>query len=309
MIKKDTQVKGLIFNIQRCSLHDGPGIRTTVFLKGCPLRCLWCDNPESLNPFAEIMIDNSKCIGCYECVNGCPVRAITKSSNGIIISRNKCDICGECTEVCNGKALNICGSHSDLEDVIYQIERDIPFFRTSGGGITATGGEPLLQPKFLNKLFKAAHEKEIHTALETSGYAPWKVFEETLKETDLVLYDIKIIDPTLHREMTGVSNKLILRNLERITLEGTDLIVRIPIVPAYNISSGEDIREIGMYLAEFEGIDRIDLMPYHELGVNKYRMLNRQYNLQASPPKKVFLSELKGILEKLGFRVSIGGVM
>ncbi|MFX0089103.1 MAG: glycyl-radical enzyme activating protein [Candidatus Hodarchaeota archaeon] len=309
MIKKDTQVKGLIFNIQRCSLHDGPGIRTTVFLKGCPLRCLWCDNPESLNPFPEIMIDHSKCIRCYECVNGCPVRAITKSSNGIIISRNKCDICGECTEVCNGKALNICGSHSDLEDVIYQIERDIPFFRTSGGGITATGGEPLLQPKFLNKLFKAAHEKEIHTALETSGYAPWKVFEETLKETDLVLYDIKIIDPTLHREMTGVSNKLILRNLERITLEGTDLIVRIPIVPAYNISSGEDIREIGMYLAEFEGIDRIDLMPYHELGVNKYRMLNRQYNLQASPPKKVFLSELKGILEKLGFRVSIGGVM
>ncbi|MFX0096939.1 MAG: glycyl-radical enzyme activating protein [Candidatus Hodarchaeota archaeon] len=309
MKRNDTQAKGLIFSIQRCSLHDGPGIRTTIFLKGCPLRCLWCDNPESLNPFPEIMIDNSKCIKCYECVDSCPVNAIAESLSGIIINRRICDVCGECTEACNSKALSICGFHSTLEGVIDQVEKDIPFFRTSGGGITATGGEPLLQPRFLNELFKAAHQKGIHTALETSGYAPWKVLKETLEETDLVLYDTKIIDSLLHREMTGVSNRRILQNLERITLTGTDLIVRIPVVPGYNISSGKDIREIGVYLADLEGIDRIDLMPYHELGINKYKMLNRQYDIRASPPKKAFLNELKRILENLGFMVSIGGLM
>ncbi|MFX1487210.1 MAG: glycyl-radical enzyme activating protein, partial [Promethearchaeota archaeon] len=284
MTKRDVQIKGLIFNVQRCSVHDGPGIRTTVFFKGCPLRCLWCDNPESINPVPEIMFDNSKCTSCYKCLSACPQNAITASSDGIKIDREACDNCGECTKVCNSKALDICGSYSKLDDLLYEIKRDIPFFGTSGGGITATGGEPVLQHEFLKELFKSAHGSAIHTALETSGYAPWKALKNTLRETDLVLYDIKTIDPELHREMTGVSNELILQNLERMTLSDINLIVRVPVIPGHNIVSERDIHKIGVFLAELGGIDRIDLMPYHKFGISKYKMLDRQYSFEANPP-------------------------
>lgn len=309
MTERDVQIKGLIFNVQRCSVHDGPGIRTTVFFKGCPLRCLWCDNPESINPLPEIMFDSSKCTSCHECITVCPQKAITRSPDGITIDREVCDNCGDCAEACNSKALEICGYYSSLEDLLHEIERDIPFFKTSGGGITATGGEPVSQHEFLEDLFKSAHERGIHTALETSGYAAWKALKEILRETDLVLYDIKAIDPELHREMIGVSNELILRNLERITAEGINLIARIPVVPGYNVVSEKEVHKIGVLLAELGGVNRIDLMPYHKFGIRKYKMLDRQYTVRADPPKKVFLGKLRKSLKDLGFQVSVGGLI
>jgi pyruvate formate lyase activating enzyme len=184
-----------VFDIQRFSIHDGPGIRTTVFFKGCPLKCMWCANPESLNPFPEIMFNEARCTNCYRCVSVCPLGAIMQHSGTIFIDRKRCDGCGKCVDVCYSGALHLCGRYMSSEEVLNEVERDTPFYKTSNGGMTASGGEPLMQHEFLIEFFAGAHERGIYTALETSGYASWKIFGKVLKHIDLVLYDLKAVDP------------------------------------------------------------------------------------------------------------------
>lgn len=307
---KKSRVKGLVFNIQRFSIHDGPGIRTTVFFKGCPLRCIWCANPESINPLPEIMFNEARCTKCYECVSTCSSGAIAQLRSGaIIINRKKCNGCGECVDVCYNGALDICGRYMSPEEALSEVERDIPFYETSNGGMTASGGEPLMQHEFLIELFRGAHEEGIHTALETSGHASWKVLSKVLRRADLVLYDLKTVDLEMHKEMTGVTNELILKNVERISHEGVPTIVRIPVVPNYNVVTEEDIHRIVKFLVKLEGIERIDLLPYHRLGEIKYQLLGRKYGVKANPPKKEFMNKLREIIESYGYKTSIGGML
>jgi len=300
----------LIFNIQRFSIHDGPGIRTTVFFKGCPLRCQWCHNPESIKPLPEIGYHESRCIKCHKCIEVCPTEALSTSQNGIMINREKCDGCGKCAEICYSGALELYGRHMKIEEVMAEVIRDLPFYKNSNGGLTASGGEPLAQANFVADFFARAREEGIHTALDTSGHAEWATLRKVLDYTDLVLYDVKTMNPERHKMLTGVSNDLILANLERICGEGIPVIVRIPLIPNYNIVNVEkDSKEIADFLQSLKTVKRVDLLPFHRLGKSKYLMLGRNYIVDIEPPDKEYVERAKKILVSGGIEVSIGGLL
>jgi len=307
---KENKDSALIFNIQRFSIHDGPGIRTTVFFKGCPLKCQWCHNPESINPFPEIAYHELRCIKCYKCIEVCPTEALSKSQNGITINREKCDGCGKCAEVCYSGALELCGRYMKIEEVMAEVIRDLPFYKNSNGGLTVSGGEPLAQANFVADFFARAHEEGIHTALDTSGHAKWTTVRKALDHTDLVLYDIKAMDSERHKTLTGVPNKLILTNLERTCGEGIPVIVRIPVIPNCNIVNVEkDVKEIADFLQGLNTVKRVDLLPFHRLGKSKYLMLGRNYIVDIEPPDKEYVEKIKKILASSGIEVSIGGLL
>lgn len=256
----------MVFNIQPFSVYDGPGIRTTVFLKGCNLRCAWCHNPESWHSTPEIQFQPEKCIGCGKCFEVCPVKAHVLQNGIHIFEHGKCENCGQCAENCFAGALVRTGEKMSAQDVLSRIEADRMYFEKSGGGVTFSGGEAMLQPDFLEALLKGCKADSIHTAVDTAGCVPREVFDRILPYTDLFLYDIKAADPALHKKLTGAENTLILKNLRYILEKGAHVLVRVPCVPGGN---WDDLPNIAALLSAYSGLDGVELLAYHRLGESK----------------------------------------
>jgi len=299
---------GIIFNIQRFSVHDGPGIRTTIFLKGCPLHCLWCDNPEGQKAGPEIVFWKDRCIRCETCIRICPNNAIkTAGRKSKMILKDRCTLCGRCLDTCYSRALEQIGKYVTVDEVLEEIDRDRIFFEASGGGVTASGGEPIAQPEFVTELFKGCKEKRIHTAMETCGYAEWSILEKVLKYTDLVLYDIKDMDPVKHKKFVGVQNKLILENAKKVSSKLIPMVVRIPVILRYN-DREDNIKATGRFISELCGVKKVNLLPYHRFGEAKYKRLGLKYRLKGlEPPREERLQSIKEKMESIGIEVKIGG--
>ncbi len=272
-------MEGLIFDLQRFTLHDGNGIRTLVFFKGCPLRCLWCANPESQSDQTEIMFDARRCKGCGECIEVCPAGAIKRDEEGRLrYLRDRCRQCGACTQVCPYQARSLVGTRQTVDEILADIERDAPFFRRTAGGVTLSGGEPLQQLEFAVALLKSARERGIHTDVETSGYAPWPAFMEMAPYVDQFLFDIKLIDGRSHKCLTRVDNEGILRNLDKLSRIHDDVIVRYPLIPGYNDHQSQ-ITDLARTVKTLSRVTRVEILPYHRFGEHKYEMLGREYAL------------------------------
>jgi len=297
-----------IFAVKGYALHDGPQIRTTVFFKGCPLSCLWCHNPEGLSPGIEIVTLRDRCVGCGDCVIACPQQALETGPTGDT-ARNQalCTACGRCVEACPALAHEATGWRTTVTAVIAAIEKDRPFHDTSGGGVTFSGGEPLLQPDFLLALLQECGRRQIHRTVDTTGFAATATVLTIAAETDLFLYDLKIMDNARHRRYTGVDNGLILANLAALCRAGHQVRVRIPLVAGVN-DGEDDIRAVLAFLDDLPGITGIDLLPYHGSGRAKYRKLGRNYPGEAlTAPDRKHMNALLGLITGAGFQVSIGG--
>jgi pyruvate formate lyase activating enzyme len=294
---------GIVFNIQRFSLHDGPGIRTTVFKKGCPLKCKWCCNPESMNVTQEILIQDIRCIRCGKCKEVCSNDAITSIEGNKRIDFSKCSSCMECVKVCPTKTLECIGTYLSVDEVVKEAKRDFLFYQNSGGGVTISGGEPLLQWEFTRDILKACKKEGLNTALDTSGYGSWEALEEVLKYVDLILYDVKHTDNDLHLKGTGVSNTLILQNLEKIASQMKTWI-RFPVIPGFN-DSLKNIKEVAYLASQFK-VEKVSLLPYHEFGKSKYEKLGRDYLFQCTNKiSEKHLEEIKMVFVEKGIQVTL----
>lgn len=303
--KDHSDENGVVFNIQRFSLHDGPGIRTTVFMKGCPLKCLWCSNPESQDIFPNLMVRDIQCKGCGACEEVCPRGAIKISKTGQReINWQICDQCLSCVKACIYGSLNVCGATMELHEVVHEVMKDEDFYNNSGGGVTISGGESLLQIDFVARLLRAFKEEGLHTAVDTSGHVPWSNFEKILPHTDLILFDIKHLDPRKHVRATGVDNNLILENLEKLS-GSVRIWLRLPLITGFN-DGKEHIRRIGI-LGKKIGTEKISLLAYHEGGKSKCEQMGKSYPLSKTEvPNDEHIDNLKEILKGEGLRVSVG---
>jgi pyruvate formate lyase activating enzyme len=298
---------GVVFDVKRFSLHDGPGIRTTIFLKGCGLRCWWCHNPESQHRKPELLLRPDYCIGCGACVPGCPQQAIVWEQGQFITDRDRCIRCGECITVCYADAREIVGQEMTVDEVMAEIMRDAAFYDESGGGVTFSGGEPLVQADFLLELLQACKTQELHTTVDTCGYIPTKALNRVRDVVDLFLYDIKLLDDTRHQEVTGASNQLILENLEHLTEQGKPVIVRVPIIPTIN-DDAESLEAIASYLSTLTNIERVDILAYHRIGSDKYERLARINPMPViDPPSANQMIEIQERFKEFGLLVKIGG--
>ncbi len=274
-------VTGWVYDIQRFSIHDGPGIRTTVFLKGCPLRCAWCHNPESQDCGVEIAMNPGLCIGCGRCLAACPRQCQAMEAGRRLFRREGCLRCGACAASCPVRALEVIGKDRTVESVLQEVLQDKPFYETSGGGMTLSGGEPMAQFAFTLALARAAKEAGLHVCLETCGFAAWEQYEQMLEVTDVFLYDYKESDPVRHREFTGVPPDAILDNLRRLDERGAALVLRCPLVPGYNARDGH-LRAIADLANGLRHVQEVNLMPYHPLGEAKCDRLGKESRLRES---------------------------
>jgi pyruvate formate lyase activating enzyme len=327
--------RGMIFDIKKYSINDGPGIRTTVFLSGCPLKCLWCHNPESQSLQPVLMYRENHCLGCGECIVACPENAISlgkenqytdlpdyTDEHGIFLEksaqireicairvqkvftdRDKCTKCQTCVSTCYSGAREFSGREMTVGQVMAQVEREIPFYDESGGGVTFSGGEPLMQPGFLSALLKACRRQEIHTCVDTSGFANWQVFEQIRGEVDLFLYDLKHIDSEKHREVTGVPNDVILENLRKLAEHGHRIVVRVPLIPGIN-DDERNLVESAKFLASLPHLESVELMGYHDIAQAKYEALGREYKLLGlKGPAEVAMNNAANLLRSYGLNV------
>lgn len=293
---------GLVFNIMRFSLHDGPGIRTTVFLKGCPLHCRWCHNPESQSNKAEVLYLSERCIRCGDCYAACRHGALDEQLHS---DSARCQRCGECVEVCPGGARQLVGRSMTVEDVLAEVVKDQVFYEESGGGVTISGGEPLQQPDFVEALLAACKARKLHTVLDTCGFGSADGLRRVSEHVDLFFYDLKQMDSEKHKRFTGVSNELILQNLTMLASMGSAIRVRVPIIPGYN-DDGENLEALSKYLSPL-GLREIDLLPYHELGNDKYRRMNLASEMgDVAPPTMAEMEAIAARLRSDGFQVRIG---
>ena len=295
----------VIFNIMRYSTQDGPGIRTTVFFKGCPLSCWWRHNPESQRLQPELLYIEERCRHCGDCVTACPQHAI-EQVEGTVRTSALCRRCGQCTEVCQAEARQIAGQRLTVGELVAEIERDLIFFEESAGGVTLSGGEPLAQPRFVSALLGACRERGIRTVLDTCGYAPSGVFLNVAPLADLVLFDLKLMDPVRHKQYTGVSNRRILANLEQLVARGGAVTVRIPVLPGIN-DTDDDIRQFARYLEKLPASE-VELLPYHHIGAGKYKRLGLTYRLGDAPqPTAADLARFRDALVRAGLNVRVRG--
>ncbi len=293
---------GTIFDIKRYAINDGPGIRTAVFFKGCPLKCWWCHNPEGQINQPQLMIRENRCKLSRACVDACPRGAISWN-NGPSMDWEKCDQCGNCAEVCYTGGLELVGRNVSAAEVMAEIERDVPFYDQSGGGVTFTGGEPLAQSEFLQDLLQACREQHIHTAVDTSGYTSWEKFYAIVPLVDLFLFDVKLMDETRHIKYTSVSNTLILANLRKLADAGAHIIVRIPLIPGVN-DDDENIDLCGSALAKLPKFEGAEVMPYHDIGTAKYKALGMKYKLEnIKPPTGEQVERVEAMLSYHGVAV------
>jgi pyruvate formate lyase activating enzyme len=292
--------EGIIFNVQRFSLHDGPGIRTTVFLKGCPLKCLWCQNPEGISNELAHIKHFKKCIGCRSCFDGCPEGAIRFNSEGPVIDQAKCKRCFVCVDNCPVLALEVAGRRVKAQELVNELLKDRLVFEESGGGITFSGGEPFFQAQFLLALLKLLKTQGIHTAIETCGHTAWQNLEQASGLTDLFLYDLKLIDPADYKIYTGVSGKLILENLKKLVALDCKLEVRMPLIPGVNDDQAH-LQKAVDFLFE-TGIKNVELIPYHNYGEAKYAKVGLNYQLSG------LTSMSKDALEKAGLFLESSGI-
>ncbi len=261
-----------VFNIQRCSVHDGPGVRTTVFLKGCPLCCDWCHNPEGLDRAPEVAITGHRCVGCGACAEVCPEAADGRAARGPDWDDGTCRRCGECAAVCPGQARELIGEPRVVAELVAELERDRPFFEASGGGVTFSGGEPLCHPTFLAACLEACRELGLHTAVDTSGFAPTRVARDIGALTDVLLYDLKHTDPEIHRRHTGRDNRLIVANLRELSASGAEIWIRLPLIPGFN-DDDANLDATAELIRSLAGRHPVFVLPYHATGADKHRRL------------------------------------
>ena len=300
------QETGIVFHIIHGSFVDGYGIRTTVFLKGCPLRCVWCCNPEGQLGNAEIKFTTSLCNTCGKCLKVCSLGAIQLEAEIIKVNRGLCTNCGKCLEVCYTGALDYFGKCMTVDEVFNIVKTDEQYYRTSGGGVTIGGGEPTFQAAFTLAIVRKCRENYIHTAIDTCGYTHTEDGLKILEEADLLLYDLKHIDPIEHQKYTGVSNELIISNLEKMNNIGKSIIIRIPLIPGYNDSS-ENIQASAEFLSGLKSVERVDLLAYHIFGKIKYEQLGRKYPLNVLSLSDEHLNNIKQTFENYGLKVQLGG--
>lgn len=305
-------IKAPVFNIQTYCIHDGPGIRDTVFVKGCPLRCLWCSNPESNLAKPQLMTYSSKCTGCGECIDACPNKAISIGQNAegkyiALTDRTKCTDCGECVQNCSHNAREISGKDMSVRECIDKVKRDKLFFTESGGGLTISGGEVLAHADFSANLLAAAKELGIHTCVESSSFAPREVIDKVFQFVDLALLDVKHIDDELHKKFTGVSNKQILDNIKHIYKDlHVDVIIRVPVIPGCN-DSDENIKATALFARSLGENVLVNLLPGHKLGESKNESLGVETKLAVEVPSAEHMEHLKEIVEGVGQPCKIGG--
>jgi pyruvate formate lyase activating enzyme len=303
----ELEIKGLVFDIKKYAIHDGPGIRTTVFFKGCPLECQWCHNPESWRAYVEHGYRKSRCVGCLQCIETCPEQAISIINNRPVTEISKCKLCGRCADTCPACAREIIGREMTVAEIMAEIEQDVIFYDQSGGGVTISGGEPLMQPEFLLAVLGQCQRQRIHTAVDTSCYAEPKIVEIVSKNTKLFLCDIKHMDSEIHERFTGVGNKLILDNIRLLSEAGKEIIIRIPVIPGFN-DEKTNIEATGKFVASLPGVIRIDILPFNRGGKEKSaRLANQNRHIQVDTPSEEQMNSIEKNLIKYGFEVKIGG--
>jgi pyruvate formate lyase activating enzyme len=298
---------GLVFNIQKYSVHDGPGIRSTVFLKGCPLCCAWCHNPEGISPRRELLVVESRCLACGECREACPFGAVLVDQ-GVLPTRNEsCTLCAACVEACPTGARQVAGREMSVAEVMAEVLKDRVFYEDSAGGVTFSGGEPLLQPQFLRGLLEACRAHGLHTAVDTCGFACTDHLLEIAPLTGLFLYDLKFMDEAKHREFCGVSNAPILANLQRLSHAHANIWLRVPVIPGVNDDEA-NLAGIARFVAGLAGIRQVNLLAYHKSGVQKHARLGQPYALDGVPqPTPAEMDQAAQHFQRLGLNVRLGG--